>query len=65
MKTCTIRAWDLERPLLFAPAMNTHMWHHPLTAKHIEILKGFGYKEINCIKKTLACGDTGNISVLS
>ncbi|KAK7115442.1 phosphopantothenoylcysteine decarboxylase-like [Littorina saxatilis] len=57
--TCVVRAWDLERPLLFAPAMNTHMWNHPLTAQQITTLKTFGYMEIPCISKKLACGDTG------
>ncbi|XP_067667196.1 phosphopantothenoylcysteine decarboxylase-like [Haliotis asinina] len=57
--TCIVRAWDMKRPLLFAPAMNTHMWEHPLTAQHLTTLKGLGYREIPCIKKTLACGDTG------
>jgi len=29
--TCIARAWDVSRPLLVAPAMNTAMWEHPLT----------------------------------
>ncbi|KZS18483.1 Phosphopantothenoylcysteine decarboxylase [Daphnia magna] len=57
--TCTVRAWDLAKPLLFCPAMNTHMWNHPLTAEHINKLKAFGYIEIPCISKTLICGDSG------
>ncbi|KAJ8304033.1 hypothetical protein KUTeg_017616 [Tegillarca granosa] len=57
--TCVVRAWDSQRPLLFAPAMNTHMWDHPITSQQVERLKSFGYTEIQCIKKTLACGDTG------
>lgn len=57
--TCVVRAWDLQRPLLFAPAMNTQMWDHPLTAQQVAVLKGFGYQEIPCISKKLACGDSG------
>lgn len=57
--TCTVRAWDLTKPLLFCPAMNTHMWNHPLTAEHINKLKTFGYIEIACISKMLMCGDSG------
>lgn len=49
----------MERPLLFAPAMNTYMWQHPLTAQHVATLKTFGYHEICCVSKKLACGDTG------
>lgn len=57
--TCVVRAWDTKRPLLFAPAMNTFMYEHPLTAMHIDTLKRFGYLEIPCIRKKLACGDIG------
>uniref|UniRef100_A0A672V1W6 Phosphopantothenoylcysteine decarboxylase n=1 Tax=Strigops habroptila TaxID=2489341 RepID=A0A672V1W6_STRHB len=57
--TCVIRAWDLSKPLFFCPAMNTAMWEHPLTAQHVEQLKGFGYTEIPCVVKKLVCGDEG------
>jgi phosphopantothenoylcysteine decarboxylase len=33
--TCVYRAWDPARPLLLAPAMNTFMWEHPQTARHL------------------------------
>ncbi|XP_031472140.1 phosphopantothenoylcysteine decarboxylase isoform X1 [Phasianus colchicus] len=55
--TCVIRAWDLHKPLLFCPAMNTAMWEHPITAQQVEQLKGFGYTEIPCVVKKLVCGD--------
>ncbi|XP_040269727.1 phosphopantothenoylcysteine decarboxylase isoform X2 [Bufo bufo] len=58
-KTCIVRAWDLQKPLLFCPAMNTSMWDHPITAEQIERLHSFGYIEIACIEKTLMCGDKG------
>ncbi|XP_029008358.1 phosphopantothenoylcysteine decarboxylase isoform X4 [Betta splendens] len=57
--TCVVRAWDITRPLLFCPAMNTAMWHHPITAQQISRLKEFGYTEIPCIAKKLVCGDEG------
>lgn len=57
--TCVVRAWDLRRPLLFCPAMNTAMWSHPITARQISTLKEFGYVEIPCIAKKLVCGDEG------
>uniref|UniRef100_A0A8C3M9H6 Phosphopantothenoylcysteine decarboxylase n=1 Tax=Geospiza parvula TaxID=87175 RepID=A0A8C3M9H6_GEOPR len=63
--TCVIRAWDLSKPLLFCPAMNTAMWEHPITARHVEQLKAFGYTEIPCVVKKLVCGDEGNIWGLS
>lgn len=57
--TCVVRAWDLQKPLLFCPAMNTHMWCHPITAKHVVTLKDLGYIEVPCVDKKLACGDRG------
>jgi phosphopantothenoylcysteine decarboxylase len=36
--TCVWRAWDRARPVLLAPAMNTLMWQHPLTARHLRQL---------------------------
>ncbi|XP_069078254.1 phosphopantothenoylcysteine decarboxylase isoform X2 [Pleurodeles waltl] len=57
--TCVVRAWDRKKPLLFCPAMNTAMWEHPITAQQVEQLTGFGYTEIPCIIKKLACGDEG------
>jgi phosphopantothenoylcysteine decarboxylase len=57
--TCIARAWDVEKPLLFCPAMNTRMFLHPITSRQIEDLRDFGYYEIKPISKTLMCGDTG------
>ncbi|CAE1232282.1 PPCDC [Acanthosepion pharaonis] len=57
--TSIVRAWDMKCPLLFAPAMNTMMWEHVLTKKHIDTLTSFGYIEIPCVAKKLACDDTG------
>jgi phosphopantothenoylcysteine decarboxylase len=33
--TCVWRAWDPTRPVVLAPAMNTLMWQHPLTVRHL------------------------------
>jgi phosphopantothenoylcysteine decarboxylase len=33
--TCTWRAWEPSRPIVFAPAMNTLMWEHPATVRHL------------------------------
>jgi phosphopantothenoylcysteine decarboxylase len=38
--TCVWRAWDPARPVLLAPAMNTLMWDHPLTSRHLRQLAG-------------------------
>ncbi len=36
--TCVWRAWDPARPVVLAPAMNTLMWQHPFTRKHLRAL---------------------------
>ena len=36
--TCVWRAWDPARPVVLAPAMNTLMWLHPLTGRHLRRL---------------------------
>lgn len=36
--TCVWRAWDPSRPVVLAPAMNTLMWQHPLTIRHLRQL---------------------------
>ena len=36
--TCVWRAWDWSRPVVLAPAMNTLMWQHPITRKHLKSL---------------------------
>jgi phosphopantothenoylcysteine decarboxylase len=33
--TCVWRAWDPSKPVVLAPAMNTLMWEHPFTRKHL------------------------------
>lgn len=38
--TCVWRAWDPNRPVVLAPAMNTLMWEHPLTGRHLRQLTG-------------------------
>ncbi len=36
--TCVWRAWDMTRPAVLAPAMNTLMWQHPATLRHLRLL---------------------------
>ena len=33
--TCVYRAWDFSKPVILAPAMNTLMWQHPATVRHL------------------------------
>lgn len=46
-QTCIVRAWDQSKPLLYAPAMNTAMWTHPLTSAHISVLSQLGYTQVS------------------
>ena len=58
---CVWRAWDSGRPVLVAPAMNTFMWQHPATARHLAQIRQ-DISRLNIlgpIDKMLACGDTG------
>lgn len=59
--TCVARAWDPAKPLVLAPAMNTAMWTHPLTARQLAEVRSFGphVTVIEPVVKTLACGDVG------
>ncbi|PAA92490.1 hypothetical protein BOX15_Mlig019526g2, partial [Macrostomum lignano] len=61
--TCIARAWpvgDFGRPIIFALAMNSAMYQHPLTAKHVAVLKNtLGYIEVPVVAKKLMCGEVG------
>jgi phosphopantothenoylcysteine decarboxylase len=44
--TCTIRAWQPNKPIVVAPAMNTDMWYHPATYSNVEsIQKMYNYRD--------------------
>lgn len=69
-----IRAWDTtgivdqrRKRIVVAPAMNTAMWHHPITKKQIKVLEqdwGTGDEGwvtvLRPTEKELACGDVGD-----
>ncbi|KAF8381266.1 hypothetical protein PRIPAC_70408 [Pristionchus pacificus] len=58
--TSIVRAWDPEKLLHFAPAMNSFMWDSTLTYQHRATLRDLlRYKEIPPIEKDLMCGDSG------
>ncbi len=58
--TCTMRAWECEKQVFIAPAMNTQMWLHPATGMHLEKLsKWYKLTVIDPAEKRLACGDVG------
>ena len=60
--TCVYRAWEPSRPVLLAPAMNTLMWEHPATARHLAQIAadlGPSLRVVPPISKKLACDDVG------
>ncbi|KAL6075936.1 Flavin prenyltransferase-like [Balamuthia mandrillaris] len=58
--TCVSRAWDVKRPFLVAPAMNTLMWEHPHTQRHLSTLQRDMHAHvIPPVRKVLACKDVG------
>ena len=59
---CVYRAWDRSRRVVLAPAMNTLMWEHPATARHLaQIQEDVGPKltVVAPASKKLACDDVG------
>jgi len=70
--TSVLRAWDTtgmvdgrRKKVFVAPAMNTAMWRHPITAKQVQTLEEeVGWREwvrvLRPTEKELACGDTGD-----
>jgi phosphopantothenoylcysteine decarboxylase len=59
-KTSLLRALDASTPTWLFPAMNTHMYAHPLTARHLSFVQEvLGYQVEGPIGKGLACGDVG------
>jgi phosphopantothenoylcysteine decarboxylase len=84
--TSVCRAWDTDgqidgqrKRIVVAPAMNTAMWRHPVTAKHMKVLgeewgvgrdeetgKETGWFEVLTpqASKVLACGDVGGGAML-
>lgn len=58
--TCIVRAWDFNKPLYVAPAMNTCMWNSPFTQRHLDALNELSIILIPPVTKKLACGDYGD-----
>lgn len=56
-----------KKGIIVAPAMNTAMWAHPVTAEHVSRLEvqwgvdaGGWFEVLRPVEKELACGDTGS-----
>lgn len=48
-----------QAPVLFAPAMNVHMWENPITQENVSKLQKRGYLFVPPDSGFLACGYTG------
>lgn len=57
MLTTTFLACDC--PKIVAPAMNTRMFHNPITRDNLELLKHYQIEVITPASGYLACGDVG------
>ena len=58
MLSTTIMA-AAKAKIIFAPAMNTHMYQNRIVQGNIEKLKAYGYEFIEPASGRLACGDIG------
>ncbi|MBY0384074.1 hypothetical protein K2X05_02855, partial [bacterium] len=61
----TYLAYDLKKPLLVAPAMNTQMLFHPTTQQSFKQLSSWGLRILPTDSGNLACGDVGEGRLLS
>lgn len=59
--TSIVRSWNPQTPILVAPAMNTFMYTHPLTKKHLtQIAEDCPWIQVlKPVEKVLICGDIG------
>lgn len=48
-----------DKPVMIAPAMNTHMWTHPATVRNLAALRADGIQVIAPGAGSLACGEVG------
>ena len=57
----TTTSQQVKKPLIVAPAMNTFMYTHPITAKQLAIISSpeFGIDVLKPVEKILVCGDIG------
>ena len=56
----TICATPQSTPILLCPAMNTHMWLHPMTQRNVRsITESERFEWEMPVEKRLACGDVG------
>lgn len=52
-------AYERNKPLFIAPAMNTTMYNHPATQANLQLLRNWGATVIEPSTGLLACGENG------
>lgn len=57
LASCLVLA--TRKPILVVPAMNDHMYMHPVTQRNIAQLKALGYYFVDPVEGNLACGRVG------
>lgn len=62
--TTSFLAHDFAKPWLIAPAMNTKMYHHPITRASVEKLRAMGCEILETASGVLACGEVGDGKLL-
>lgn len=64
LMTTLFLAHDFSKPWLIAPAMNTKMYHHPVTQSSIMKLRSLGCEILETASGVLACGEIGDGKLL-
>lgn len=59
VSTLIVSSLPDEKPIVFAPAMNTRMWQNPATRENLKTLRARGYHFIEPESGDLACGWQG------
>lgn len=62
--TTLFLAHDFAKPWLIAPAMNTKMYHHPVTQQAVQKLRAMGCEILETASGVLACGEVGDGKLL-
>lgn len=62
--TTLFLAHDFAKPWLIAPAMNTKMYHHPVTKSSVQKLREMGCEILETASGVLACGEIGDGKLL-
>lgn len=66
IQTCVVRAWDVKKPMILAPAMNTYMWDNPFTEEQLhKVQQVYHAIVLDTVSKLLICGDTGKGAMAS